>query len=73
MIPSSDPPSSSATMTTTGLTPTCRSMIFGTSRWFSICCCTSQKIATHNAARGETVSATRRAGTAESSGAITYG
>ena len=41
-MPSSLPPISSATMTATALTPTCRSMTFGTSTWFSSCCCTTK-------------------------------
>ena len=42
-MPSSEPPTSSATMTITALTPTWRSMTFGTSRWFSTCCCSRKK------------------------------
>ena len=45
---------SSAMMTMPALTPTCRSMTFGTSTWFSICCCTRKKIATNSAVAGET-------------------
>ena len=37
---------SSATMTVTALTPTCRAMTFGTSTWFSNCCCTTKKTST---------------------------
>ena len=42
------PPISSATITVTALTPTCRDMIFGTSMWFSSCCCRKKKISTRS-------------------------
>ena len=45
-MPSSLPPISSATITVTALTPTCRDITFGTRTWFSICCCTTKKITT---------------------------
>ena len=55
-------------ITITALTPTCRSMTFGTSTWFSNCCCTRKKIATPSASVGDTVKATATAGIAASSG-----
>src|SRR5918993_2863271 len=64
-MPSSDPPISRAMMTVTALTPTCRSISFGTSRWFSNCCCTRKKAPTPSAMLGETVRATISAGIAE--------
>ena len=45
-MPRSLPPISSATITVTALTPTCRDMIFGTRMWFSNCCCRTKKIRT---------------------------
>ncbi len=59
---------SSATITVTALTPTCRSITFGTSTWFSTCCCASRKSAVKIAVRGDTVSATAMAGIADKIG-----
>ena len=67
-MPSSEPPISSATITTAALTPTWRSMTFGTSTWFSNCCWTKKKIATPSASVGDTVKATATAGIAASIG-----
>ena len=41
-------------ITTTALTPTCRSITLGTSTWFSNCCWTKKKIATPSASAGDT-------------------
>ena len=62
---------SSATITVTALTPTWRSMTFGTSRSFSTCCWTVQKINTKIPVRTETVKPTRTAGMADSIGPTT--
>ena len=48
-IPSRLPPMSNATMTVTALTPTWRSMTFGTRTWFSNCCWTTKKARTSSA------------------------
>ena len=55
-------------ITVTGLTPTCRDMIFGTRMWFSSCCCTRKKITTSRTFFSDTVAATAMAGIADSIG-----
>src|SRR6185295_5176342 len=65
ITPSSEPPISSALITTTGLMPTWRCMMFGTSRWFSSCCCAKKNAMTPSASVGFTDSATAIAGTAD--------
>ena len=70
-MPSSLPPMSSATITVTALTPTCRAMTFGTSTWFSNCCCTTKNTMTSSTFLSETLEATAIAGIAERIGPTT--
>ena len=58
-------------MTITGFTPTWRCITFGTSRWFSSCCCAIQNSATNSAVFGDTDRPTRTAGTIEMTGPTT--
>ena len=69
--PYSSPPINSATMTATGLTPTRRSMIFGTRMFASSWCSTRKYIPTVSASFGDTVSATATAVTPPMIGPIT--
>ena len=62
---------SSATMTVTALTPTCRSMTFGTRTWFSSCCWTTKNTITSSTLLTETVAATAIAGIAARIGPTT--
>ena len=48
-----------------------RDITFGTSRWFSICCCTTKKISTKITFSTDTVAATPSAGTAAMIGPTT--
>src|SRR5690606_14075124 len=70
-MPRSEPPMSSETITTTALTPTWRSITFGTRIWFSNCCCATKKTVTPSATAGDTEKATMMAGIAARRGPTT--
>ena len=70
-MPSSLPPMSSATITVTALTPTCRAMTFGTRTWFSNCCCRRRRSITNSTVFSEMLEATAIAGIAERIGPTT--